>query len=238
MRREIIGANRRKYQRQSAYTQMQITWKGQSCFQIVVQKAKNSQVTMVVDPYGEEIGLKPSFQPADIVLVTHNHGDHNNIKSVPGNPFAISGPGEYEIKEVYVEGISAWHDNAQGKERGDNTIYIIKAEDLKLCHLGDLGQKELTDEQLDKIGQVDVLMIPVGGNFTISAKEAMGIMSQIEPKITIPMHYQIPKLKVKLDDVDKFLKSLGVKSLTPESKLTVKKKDILPEEAKIVILKP
>ena len=112
------------------------------------------------------------------------------------------------------------------------------AEDLKLCHLGDLGQEELTEEQLEKIGEVDILMIPIGGTYTISAKEALKIMSQIEPRITIPMHYALPKLKIKLDGLDKFLKSLGIKSITPENKLSIKKKDISPEEAKIIVLKP
>ncbi|MFH1037003.1 MAG: MBL fold metallo-hydrolase [Patescibacteria group bacterium] len=217
---------------------MQIIWKGQSCFQIATQKLKNNQVNIIIDPYGEEIGLKPSSQAADIVLVTHCHPDHNNVKSVSGTPFVIEGPGEYEVKDVYIQGIPAWHDDSQGKERGVNTIYTLDAEDLRVCHLGDLGQKELTNEQLDKIGEVDILMIPVGGIATISAKDAVKIMGQIEPKITIPMHYQIPKLKVKLEGVEGFLKNLGIKSVNPEPKLSIKKKDISPEEAKIIVLKP
>lgn len=217
---------------------MQIIWKGQSCFQIVTQKMKNGQVNIVIDPYGPELGLRVPNLSADIVLVTHSHQDHNNVKAVGGTPFIINSPGEYEIKEVYVQGIASWHDSAEGKERGNNTIYVIDAEDLRICHLGDLGQKELTDEQLEAIGEVDVLLIPVGGNFTIAEKEAIKVMSQIEPRITIPMHYSIPKLKVKLDGVDKFLKSLGIKEVKPESKLSIKKKDISPDEAKIIVLEP
>jgi len=216
---------------------MQIIWKGQSCFQITTQKTKNP-VNITIDPFSPEIGLRPPTGAADIVLVSHDHKDHNNIAAISGQPFVISGPGEYEIKDVYIQGIPSWHDDQEGKERGRNTIYVIDAEDLRVCHLGDLGQKELTNEQLEKIGQVDILMIPVGGNFTIDEKEAQKIMSQIEPKITIPMHYFIPKLKVKIDGVDKFLKSLGIKSMQPEPKLSIKKKDILPDEAKIVVLEP
>jgi len=216
---------------------MQITWKGQSCFQITTQKTK-TPVNITIDPFSPEIGLRPPTGAADIVLVTHDHYDHNNTKALLGQPFIISGPGEYEIRDVYILGIPSWHDSSGGKERGQNTIYVIDAEDLRVCHLGDLGQKELTEDQLEKIGQVDILMIPVGGNFTISEKEAQKIMSQIEPKITIPMHYSIPKLKVKLDGVDKFLKSLGIKSMKPEPRLSIKKKDILPEEAKIIVLEP
>ena len=217
---------------------MQIIWHGQSCFQIISSQGKNNHVNIVIDPYSEDIGLKIPKLEADIVLTTHSHHDHNNVKAVGGNPFLVQGPGEYEIKEVFIQGIPSFHDSSLGTERGLNTIYTIEAEDLKLCHLGDLGQKELTSEQIDKIGQVDILMIPIGGIYTISEKEAVKIMSQIEPNITIPMHYQIPKLKLKLESLDKFLKTMGIKKLDTLPKLTIKKKDILPEEAKIIILSP
>ncbi len=217
---------------------MQITWKGQACFQIVSSRAKNNHVNIVIDPFDESTGLRLPKLEADILLVTHQHHDHNNVKAVLGNPLVIEGPGEYEKKEVFIQGISSFHDASLGKERGVNTIYTIEAEDLRLCHLGDLGQKELTPEQLEKIGDVDILMIPVGGVYTMSIKEVAKVMSQIEPNITIPMHYQIPKLKIKLEGLDKFLKAVGVKKLEPLSKLTIKKKDISPEEAKIVVLRP
>ena len=223
---------------------MQITWKGQSCFQILSNQGKNNHVSIVIDPFDEATGLRVPKLEADIVLVTHQHHDHNNVKAVspsPGStesPFLIQGPGEYEIKEVFVQGIPAFHDSVGGKERGTNTIYVIEAEELRICHLGDLGQKELTSDQIEKIGEVDVLMVPVGGVYTISAKEAVKIMSQIEPSIIIPMHYQLPKLKIKLEGLDKFLKTMGIKRLEPTQKLSVKKKDISAEEAKIVILTP
>ena len=224
---------------------MKIIWHGQSCFRIITSQGKNNQVSIVVDPFSDEIGLKLPKLEADILLVTHHHRDHDNIKGIQppktgGNYFLIDGPGEYEVKNIFIQGIQSFHDNSRGKERGENTIYTIEAEDLKLCHLGDLGQKELTGEQLEMIGEINILLIPVGGIYTISAKEAINIMSQIEPNITIPMHYQIPKLNVKnkLDGLDKFLKCLGVKSITPENKLSIKKKDISPEEAKIIVLKP
>jgi len=217
---------------------MQIIWHGQSCFQIIASRGKNNQVSIIIDPFSEETGLRVPKLEADILLISHEHPDHNNLKAVSGSPFLIKGPGEYEIKEVYIQAIPAFHDNSQGKQKGENTIYTIEAEEMKLCHLGDLGQKELTSEQLESIGDVDILMIPVGGIYTISAKEAMKIMSQIEPKIIIPMHYQLPKLKIKLEGLDKFLKTVGVKKLEPLPKLSIKKKDILEEEVKIIILKP
>ena len=224
---------------------MQIFWQGHACFQIAATPAKNSQIRIVIDPYSEDIGLKLPKLEADIVLSTHSHYDHNNVKAVQGPltgsgqaPFVVEGPGEYEVKGVFVQGIHSWHDEKEGALRGSNTIYTIDAEELRLCHLGDFGQAELTSEQLEKIGDVDVLMVPVGGVYTIDAKGAVKIITQIEPKITIPMHYALPKLKAKLEGVDKFLKAVGVKAIEPESKLSIKKKDISEEEAKIVVLKP
>ncbi len=223
---------------------MQIIWRGQSCFQITSSQGKNSQVNIVIDPFDETIGLRVSKLEADILLITHSHHDHNNVRAVSPSagsgqaPVLVSGPGEYEIKEVFIQGIPSFHDSSLGKERGQNTIYTIEAEEIRLCHLGDFGQKELTSEQIEKIGQVDILMIPIGGIYTISAKEAVKMMSQIEPSIIIPMHYQIPKLRLKLDGLDKFLKVMGVKKIEPLAKLSIKKKDISPEEAKIIVLKP
>lgn len=218
---------------------MHIIWHGQSCFQILTSRGKDEQISIVIDPFSEEIGLRIPKLEANILIVTHDHADHNNTKSVAGNPFLISGPGEYEIKDTHIQGISSFHDDSSGKERGGNTIYTIEMEELKLCHLGDLGQKELTPEQLEEIGNVDILMLPVGGVYTIDSKQAAKIISQIEPKIIVPMHYQIPKLKLKLDGVDKFLKVIGAKSAESQPKLLIKKKDLPPEgEMKIIVLQP
>lgn len=217
---------------------MNIIWKGQSCFQIFTNQGKNNLVSIAIDPFSNDIGLRVPKLQADILLITHDHHDHNNIKAVSGQPFIINGPGEYDIKEVFIQGFPAFHDDSQGAKKGKITIYTIEAEEIRLCHLGDFGQKELSSDQLEEIGEVDILMIPVGGTYTIDAKEAIKIMSQIEPKITIPIHYKVPKLKVKLDGVDKFLKALGIKSLEPLPKLSIKRKDISQEEAKIIVLKP
>ena len=217
---------------------MQIIWYGQSFFQILTQKGKEGVIKIAIDPYDEQIGFKPPTLEADILLVTHAHHNHNNIKTIKGNPFLVAGPGEYEKRGVFIQGIPAFHDSTEGKERGEVTIYTFESEGIKICHLGDLGQKELTDEQLEKIGEVDILMIPVGGVYTISAKEAAKIISQIEPKIVIPMHYQIPKLKVKLEGLDKFLKMMGVKAPEVLKKLSISKKNLPTEGMKIIILKP
>lgn len=220
---------------------MQIIWKGHSCFHIIIQNGKNGQVDLVIDPFEDKIGLKAPKLKADILLITHNHFDHNNKSVVSpkasNNVFTIDGPGEYDIKNIFIQGIYSWHDENQGKERGNNCIYKIEAEDLKLCHLGDLGQKELTDNQIEEIGEVDILMVPVGGTYTIDSKGAAKVVSQIEPKIIIPMHYKISKLKIKLDGVEEFLKEMGVKSTNPQDKLSIKKKDLLPG-VNVIVLNP
>jgi L-ascorbate metabolism protein UlaG (beta-lactamase superfamily) len=213
-----------------------ITWAGQACFQISVSNGKDREATVVIDPYGD-IGLRLPNLQADILLVTHGHPDHNNTEAVKGSPFLIDGPGEYEVKGVFIQGIDSFHDDVQGKERGHNTMYTIEAEDMRLCHLGDFGQKQLTDDQLEKIGKVDILMIPVGGTYTIDGSEATKVIGQIEPKIVIPMHYGVQKLKFPLDEVDKFLKAMGKGSVTPQEKFTIKQATLPKEGAmEIVVL--
>ena len=204
----------------------------------MASQQKGEQIKIAIDPFSEEAGLKlPKIEP-EILLVTHDHYDHNNTKAIGGSFFLINDPGEYEIKDVFIQGINSYHDEKEGKERGQNTIYTIEAEEMRLCHLGDFGQKELTPEQLEKIGDIDILMVPVGGAFTIDAKGAAKIISQIEPRLAIPMHYHLPGLKIKLDSLEVFLKEMGRKSATPEPKLLIKKKDLIAEETKIVVLQP
>ena len=215
-----------------------IYWAGQSCFQISVNTSKDHSADIVIDPFDEDFtGLKLPNLSADIALVTHDHKDHNNVKDLKGTPFVIQGPGEYEIKEVFIQGIPAFHDDVNGKERGQNTIYVFGAEGMRFCHLGDLGQKQLTDEQLEKIDGIDVLMIPVGGKYTDS-QTAQKIISQIEPKIVIPMHYKLPGLKLEFDDVSKFLKTMGKNSIVPQDKFVVKVSTLPTDGMEIVVLQP
>ena len=200
---------------------------------------------MVIDPFGEETGLRVPRMEADILLVSHGHSDHSNKKAVKKGgslrekPFLADGPGEYDIAGVFIKGIPAFHDDRGGKERGAVTIFSIKAEGLRLCHLSDLGQKELSSEQLDEIGEVDILMAPVGGKFSLSGKRAAEITSRLEPKIVIPMHYRLPKLKPKLDGPEEFLKAMAAKGVEPREKLLVKKKDLPSGDGpETVLLKP
>jgi len=211
---------------------MTITWYGQTCFRINTLKSRNGSVNILIDPFEKEIGLRSPKTEADILLVTHD-----NKRTLSGNFFLINGPGEYDVKGVYIQGILG--KSLKKEEVSEKTtIYTIEAEKIKICHLGKLGQKELTPNQIERIGKVDILMIPIGGKETLEASGAVKVMSQIEPKIIIPMYYRIPKLKVKLEGLDKFLKSLRIKSLEPLSKLSIKEKDLSEEEAKVIILKP
>jgi len=213
---------------------MEIRWCGHSYFFIKTQKENTKEETKIaIDPFSEEIGMKPCEMEADILLITHQHFDHNNKKTVKGDYFLIEGPGEYEVKEVYIKGILSYH-NAK---KEPNTIYLLESEGIKICHLGDLGQNELAPWQIDEMPDVDILMIPVGGVYTISAKDALKIVNQIEPKIVIPMHYALPKLKVKLDNVAEFLKVIGEENLEPQTKLSIKKEK-LPTQTTTVLLKP
>jgi L-ascorbate metabolism protein UlaG (beta-lactamase superfamily) len=216
---------------------MVITWYGQSCFKI-----QSGQTVLIIDPFDKKIGLTPPKLEAQMVLVTHEHYDHNNVGVIKGSPFIIDSPGEYEVGGVRVRGIFSYHDtvdNDKGDKREPNTIYTIRVEGIVLAHLGDLGQTQLTEEQLDALGEVDILMVPVGGTYTIGAKEAVEIIGQIEPKITIPMHYNVDGLKIKLAGVDRFLKELGQKDLKPQEKLTVKQNNLPDPEEKmeVVVLK-
>ncbi|MFY9457584.1 MAG: MBL fold metallo-hydrolase [Candidatus Spechtbacterales bacterium] len=214
---------------------MIITWYGQACFKI-----QSGEKTLVVDPFAKFIGLTPPGIQADIVFVTHEHSDHSNVKAIKGDYFLVNGPGEYEVGGVKVRGIISFHDNEKGAKLGSNTLYLIESEGIRILHCGDLGQERLEEEQLDLIGRVDILMIPVGGFFTIDARGAVGIINQIEPKIVIPMHYKIPKLTIKqLEGVDKFLKEFGEEDVIPQDKLTIKQKDFLAEEEKtrVVVMK-
>jgi L-ascorbate metabolism protein UlaG (beta-lactamase superfamily) len=212
---------------------MMISYLGQSCFKLQ-DKLGPEGVTLVTDPFGKELGLKvPNFE-ADIVTVSHQHHDHNNASALRGSPFVIDTPGEYDIKGVMAQGIETFHDSKGGAERGKNIVYRIEMDDLTIAHLGDLGHV-LTDEQLDQLDGVDILMIPVGGKYTIDAKTAVEVIGQLEPRIVIPMHYKLPGSKADLDSVEKFIKELGVEPKR-EEKLKIAKKDLPAEGMELVIL--
>lgn len=212
---------------------MYITWLGQSCFKLQ-DKIGADGVTLVTDPYGDEIGLKMPHFEAGIVTVSHGHFDHNNTGALRGKPFVIDTAGEYDVKGVFIEGVASWHDDKNGGERGRNIIYRIEMEDISITHLGDLGHI-LDAKQLEKLEGTDILLVPVGGKYTINAAKAVEVISQIEPRIVIPMHYKLPGLKAEVDGVDKFIKELGLKP-RQEDKLKIFKKDLPAEDMELVVL--
>lgn len=213
---------------------MEITHLGHSSF-----KLKGKSVSVVTDPFNQSIGPKfPKHIAADIVTISHDHDDHNQALVVEGNPFVVLGPGEYEIKGVGVVGIGVFHDDSHGSKRGKNTIYRIEIDGLSVVHLGDLGHS-LTSEQVDHLDGVDILLVPVGGEYTIGANIAREVVGAIEPSIVIPMHYKTndldPKTFGSLEDVSSFLKEMGKSGIEPQAKLSITK-DKLPEELQVVVL--
>lgn len=211
---------------------MVITWYGQSCFKI-----QSGETILFTDPFNREIGLTPPRGQANIVTVSHGHSDHDNYESLSGEPLLIAGPGEYEYKGVNIRGVLSFHDDKEGKERGTSTMYVIEMENIKICHLGDFGQKKLDEEQLEKLNGVDILMIPVGGVSTLDGEGAAEVINQIEPRIVIPMHYKIPGLVFKYDGVEPFLKEMGVPKKETLDKLTLKKKDLPEAETEVKVMK-
>lgn len=212
---------------------MEIVYLGHSSFRL-----KGRTASLVTDPFDKEIGFKFPGVEADIVTISHHHSDHDKAGEVGGVKKVIDGPGEYEVMEVSILGFRAYHDEKKGEERGVNTIYVIEMDGIRLCHLGDLGHT-LGDELVENLGDIDILMIPVGGHFTIAAGEAVSVVQAIEPSIVIPMHYQMPALNPevfgKLAPVEDFLKEVGF-SAEKMPKLLVKKEEIDEEVQKVVVL--
>ncbi len=216
---------------------MEITYYGQSCFKI-----KGSVGTVVTDPFEDYIGLSLPGLSADMVTVSHQHPDHNAISKIKGTarrdkPFIVDEVGEYEVAGISVFGVKSYHDNHQGVERGTNIIFTIMIDDIRVCHLGDLGH-ELSNEQMAQIGDVDVLLVPVGGTFTIDPELAVKTINTLEPGIAIPMHYKLPqhdeKVFADLQPLSAFTNAYGSEA-TPVESLKLDKKR-LPEETELVVL--
>ncbi|GHO43587.1 MBL fold metallo-hydrolase [Ktedonospora formicarum] len=209
---------------------MEITWLGHACFQL-----RGKQVALVTDPFTPQPDSSLGKITAPIVTVSHNHPGHNNIAAVSGNPRVVRGPGEYEISDVLITGIASYHDGKHGAERGRNTIYVIHMDGLVICHLGDLGHT-LQEEQLEEVADADVLLIPIGGGSTIHATQAAEVISQVEPRIVIPMHYN-PTTDEGLQALNKFCREMGVEQSAPQPKFTVSPTS-LPVETQVVLLTP
>lgn len=216
---------------------MEITFIAHASF-----KLRGNKATVVTDPFDPVfLNLKFPKIEADIVTVSHEHADHNYVEGImTTDPLIIQGPGEYESKGVNIIGVSSFHDDKNGAERGINTIYRYEMDGISLVHLGDLGHK-LSDSQLELLDGVDILMIPVGGFYTMPSSTAVEVVNQIEPLVIIPMHYLTQDLKgpefAKLNGVDVFLKEMGKEHIEPQAKFNITK-DKKPVETTIVVLTP
>ena len=215
---------------------MEITYIGHSCFKI-----KDKTISMVIDPYDPKIGYKLPKLSCDVLLTTHDHFDHNYIEGVSDYRLLIDGPGEYEVGGCFIYGRAVSHDEKEGGERGKITMYLITIDGFNILHLGDLGC-ELSQEDMEKIPNVDVLMIPVGGKYTIDAEKATKVISALEPSYVIPMHYHTKDLTgvEGLSGVDEFLDEMGVENGVKKDveKLVINSKSDLDGETQVVVLKP
>jgi L-ascorbate metabolism protein UlaG (beta-lactamase superfamily) len=208
---------------------MDITWYGHSCFRL-----SERGVTIVCDPPSDDMGYERPRIRADVVTISHDHPGHNSRIGFRGGPLFFDGPGEYEVKGVFITGITTYHDGRSGTARGRNTVFLFDFDGVTVCHLGDLGHVP-SQSQVEALSDVDVLLIPVGGVHTIDASRATEVISLIEPRLVVPMHYKTPLEKAKLQTVDKFLKEMGLDPtpLQPELKVT---KSSLPEETQVILL--
>ncbi len=182
---------------------MNVKWLGHACFFITSKEG----IRIITDPYtvGGDINYSPINVTADIVLVSHGHSDHNNVAAVQGKPEVVKGSGTKTARGIQFRGVATYHDASQGKQRGHNTIFCFSVDDIKLCHLGDLGHL-LSPEQVKEIGNVDILFIPVGGVYTIDAAGASRVCEQLKPRVVMPMHFKTPKCAYPIAGVEDFLK--------------------------------
>jgi L-ascorbate metabolism protein UlaG (beta-lactamase superfamily) len=211
---------------------MEISFVGHACFRL-----RGRDASVVIDPYGKTIGLQtlvPSRFSADVLTITHDHPGHNNRAMVGGDPKVIDSPGEYEVKGVSIQGVSAFHDDEGGARLGRVTMYSITIDEVVVAHLGDLGHG-LSEAQQDQLGSIDGLLLPVGGGNSLAATAAAGVANQLEAKVVIPMHYRLPGLKVELDEPRHFAAEMGIESVEFQPKLSINSK-LSGDDMKVVFL--
>jgi L-ascorbate metabolism protein UlaG (beta-lactamase superfamily) len=202
---------------------------GHSCFRL-----KGKETVIITDPYHPDLGYSLGRHTAQIVSISHNHPGHSYAQGISQPHKLITGPGEYEIADVLITGIASYHDNQQGRERGKNNIYLLEIDGLRVCHLGDLGHL-LTGDQRAEIGNVEVLLVPVGGVSTIDAAAALETAKLLNPKVIIPMHYKTEVLPMQLEEVEAFLNGWGGEEIAPQPKLSLTKSN-LPQQTRLVLL--
>lgn len=214
---------------------MKVKWLGHASFLIT----SNEGTRIITDPYepggfGAALGYGPITEKADIVVVSHDHGDHNFVAGVPGSPEVVRGAGLHRVNGIEFKGVACYHDTSMGRERGNDTISVFSVDGIRICHAGDLGHQP-TDQQLAELGRVDVLLLPVGGTYTIDAVEATRLVERLAPAIAIPMHYRTDKCSFPISGVEDFLEGKTSVRRPGTSELEIKKED-LSSRTEIVVL--
>lgn len=211
---------------------MEIVWHGLSCFRL----AERGLATVVTDPFDPSVGLSPLKLKADVVTISHDAPGHNYLAGVKVERRVVSGPGEYEIGDVFITGIAMGGDKGKRGAASGNTLYVFDYEGLTVAHLGDLDNVP-SQAQIEDLGAVDIALVPVGGGSALSPSQAAEVISLIEPSIVVPMHYKTGKVELKLGAVTRFLSEMGIGKVEPLSILKVSKSD-LGEETQVVVLEP
>ena len=214
---------------------MKIKWYGHAAFLITSDQG----VKIITDPYesgayGGQLAYGKIKDQSDIALTSHDHADHNDTKSLPGSPQIVKSSGSKTVKGISFKGIPTYHDSSKGSERGTNTIFTFSVDGIQVCHLGDLGHI-LSEKELAEIGPVDILLIPVGGYFTIDSKEATRVAEQLKAKVLIPMHFKTEKCGFPIAPVEDFLKGKP-NSRRPGTSEVAFDKTTLPHQMEVVAL--
>lgn len=209
---------------------MKIKWLGHSCFKII----GSNGVRILTDPFDDNVGYKIPSVEAEIVTTSHSHYDHNYVDCVIGNFEVINTIGNFNVKGVPITGILTYHDNENGTKRGNNIIYKFEVDGLSICHMGDIGHM-LTPEQVIAIGKVDVIFIPVGGNYTVDAEGAIEVINMLNPKLILPMHYKTPVINLDIAGVEVFVDKIGGAEKINSQVLEVNASQ-LPNERKVILL--
>ena len=210
---------------------MEITWHGHACFRL-----RNRGISIVADPYDRSVGYRLPRLRSDVVTVSHQHPAHNQIKAVRGVRKVLDGPGEYEVQGVFITGIATYHSRKKGEQSESNSVFLFEFEGVSVCHQGSLGHP-LTQDQSEFLSDVSALLVPVGGGTTLDAARAAEVISQIEPRIVIPMRYKTPETTVRLDPVSRFLKEMGLPRPVPVRSLKVTAQS-LPQDTQVVLMEP
>ncbi|MGQ9678719.1 MAG: MBL fold metallo-hydrolase [bacterium] len=216
---------------------MKVRWLGHASFLFTTEKG----ITVLTDPYvpgayDGAVRYGKIEAVADIVTVSHEHADHNGVRDLPGSPQVVRGSGEWELKGIKIQGISTFHDQKEGRDRGTNTMFCYEMDNLRLVHLGDLGH--IPDENVVKaLGRVDIIFVPVGGLYTIDARQAVEVVKLLNPRLVIPMHFKTPKLGFNIARVDEFLKLAPRGKELGKSEVEVKAES-LPAETETWVLLP